>query len=104
MFPFIYRMQDFGDQTWLIIMSLAIAIATLCIFIRCGFRVVELSDGFNGKLANQQESFMVLEGLMMVIAAIALTIYNPGECFQGKWVLTNYSFRSSRKTKVDAET
>jgi predicted transporter len=80
----------------------ALAFATVCIFIRCVFRVAELSDGFNGKLANQQESFMVLEGLMMVLAAIALTIYNPGRSFQGKWASTNFSFRHGSKTESDS--
>ena len=73
------------------------AFSTLCIFIRCVYRVAELSGGFNGKLANQQETFMTLEGLMMVLAAMALTIYNPGRSFQGKWALVDFSFRRGGK-------
>jgi hypothetical protein len=79
----------------------------VCIFIRCVFRVAELKDGFNGELANQQASFMILEGLMMVLAVIALTVYNPGRSFQGKWVSMNFSFRhggsTSEASDVDAK-
>lgn len=55
--------------------------------------MAELSGGFNGELANNQATFMVLEGLMMVIAAIALTVYHPGRSFQGKWAQMKSSFR-----------
>jgi hypothetical protein len=46
---------------------------------------------------------MVLEGLMMTLAVIALTIYNPGKCFQGKWTEMNYNFRQARKEETDIE-
>ncbi|KAK3367408.1 putative RTA1 domain protein [Lasiosphaeria ovina] len=82
---------------------IAVVVATVCIFIRCVFRVAELSEGFNGKLANQQESFMVLEGLMMALAAIALTVYNPGRGFQGKWAAVNYSFWRSSTPASESE-
>ena len=59
----------------------ALALATLCIFIRSCFRVAELRGGFNGALANQQVTFMILEGAMIVIACIALTMAHPGLVF-----------------------
>lgn len=37
-------------------------VATLTIFIRCVFRVAELSEGFNGTLFNDEVAFMILEG------------------------------------------
>jgi hypothetical protein len=46
----------------------SIAIATFCIFIRPTFRCAELSGGFKGPLANQQITFMILEGAMIVTA------------------------------------
>jgi len=87
------------DISPLTIAPTAITVATVCIYIRCVYRVAELSGGFNGKLANQQESFMVLEGLMMVLAVIALTIYSPGRSFQGKWASMNFSFRHGSKAE-----
>ena len=63
-------------------------IATLTIFIRSCFRVAELQQGFDGKLANQQVSFMILEGAMTAIASIALTVAHPGLLFGAFWNLT----------------
>ena len=61
--------------------------ATLAIFIRSCFRVAELREGFDGKLANQQVTFMILEGAMVAIASIALTVAHPGLIFGSYWNL-----------------
>ncbi|KAI9731475.1 MAG: hypothetical protein M1835_003523, partial [Candelina submexicana] len=42
----------------------ALSLATLTIFVRSVFRVAELSQGFDGSLANDQVTFMILEGAM----------------------------------------
>lgn len=67
-----------------------LAVATLTIFIRSTFRVAELSGGFDGRLANDEVSFMVLEGTMVIIACVALTLCHPGLCFQGEWRAANF--------------
>jgi hypothetical protein len=67
-----------------------LCIATLTIFIRSCFRVAELSGGFHGPLTNNQVSFMVLEGGMVAMACLALTILHPGVCFQGEWRAVNF--------------
>ena len=64
---------------------LAIALATITIFVRSCFRVAELKGGFNGTLANNQVLFMVLEGAMVSIAAIAVTLLHPGPVFKDCW-------------------
>jgi hypothetical protein len=70
-----------------------LAVALLTIFIRSAFRVAELSGGFHGPLANNQISFMILEGAMIVIATSCLTILHPGVCFKGYWSSANFHFR-----------
>ena len=65
----------------------ALAIAVLTIFVRSCFRVAELQTGFNGKLANEQIPFMILEGGMIAIASIALTVWHPGLVFGAFWNL-----------------
>ncbi|KAK9350213.1 RTA1 like protein-domain-containing protein [Lipomyces doorenjongii] len=62
-----------------------LAVAIICIFARSVYRVAELSQGFHGPLANQQVTFMVLEGVMIFIAAGLQTFLHPGFCFQGSW-------------------
>jgi hypothetical protein len=79
-----------------------LSVATLTIFIRCCFRVAELSKGFDGSLANNEVLFMVLEATMVIIACIALTVYHPGICFQGEWRAANFKM-GKKKTSSDLE-
>lgn len=73
-----------------------LCLATLTIFVRSVFRVAELSGGFRGPLANNQISFMVLEGVMVVVATSCLTLLHPGICFQGNWSAANFSLQGRR--------
>lgn len=58
-------------------------VAFFFILIRSCFRVAELAHGFQGKLANEEIPFMILEGGMMIGAIILMTIFHPG-CYIGK--------------------
>jgi hypothetical protein len=62
-----------------------LAVATIAILIRSLFRVVELRDGFQSKLAGNEVAFMVLEGGMIVVATICLTVFHPGHCLGFSW-------------------
>jgi len=76
--------------------------ATACLFVRTVFRSVELSEGFSGKLANQEVEFMVLDGVMIILACLCLSIWHPGHGFGGRWNEAKFRFRNS-KNKVDQE-
>lgn len=67
----------------------------LAIFVRSVFRVAEPKGGFHSALANNEVVFMVLEGVMLVIALLALTILHSGICFDGQWNKTKWAFRKS---------
>ncbi|GFF26073.1 sphingoid long-chain base transporter RSB1 [Aspergillus lentulus] len=69
---------------------IGLTVATLAIFVRSVFRVAELREGFDGPLANDEVTFMVLEGAMMVIATLCLTVLHPGYCFGGYWDQTSW--------------
>ena len=60
----------------------ALSISTLCIFVRCVYRVAELSDGFDGRLAHIDWLFIVLEGVMVAIAVLVLNVFHPAVCFR----------------------
>ena len=64
---------------------LALALATLFILIRSSYRLAELQGGFNGKLANDEVTFMILEGPMIILAAVCLTGAHPGLAMRGLW-------------------
>jgi hypothetical protein len=71
----------------------ALSLATICIFVRSVFRVAELSEGFGGKLANQEVTFMILEGAMIVVACLSLTVLHPGIVFEKYWEKIRFSPR-----------
>jgi hypothetical protein len=60
----------------------ALSISTLGIFVRCVYRVAELSDGWNGRLMSNEPLFIVLEGVMIVISVLVLNAFHPGFCFR----------------------
>ncbi|KAH8821984.1 RTA1 like protein-domain-containing protein [Xylogone sp. PMI_703] len=63
----------------------ALGAAVVLILIRSVYRVAELQQGFNGPIANDQVSFMILEGPMVFLAVLAMTVLHPGIAFGGKW-------------------
>ncbi|KAI9726216.1 MAG: hypothetical protein M1828_001890 [Chrysothrix sp. TS-e1954] len=77
--------------------NIAIAIATLAIFIRCVYRVAELQGGFDSSLANNETIFDVLEGPMIMIASLALTVYHPGYAFQGQFGVAAWKQHGKKK-------
>ncbi|KAJ5778801.1 sphingoid long-chain base transporter RSB1 [Penicillium odoratum] len=76
-------------------------LATITIFIRSVFRVAELNGGFHSSLANNEILFMILEGAMIVIAILCLTVLHPGVCFDGQWNQTKWKFRRSIDSEMD---
>ncbi|KAL5045006.1 hypothetical protein BDW71DRAFT_95074 [Aspergillus fruticulosus] len=86
-----------ASRTWVAFLSLQ-GLATICIYVRSVFRVAELSGGFDSHLANDEVAFMVLEGAMISIAAIALSTWgHPGVGFQGHWSKLNYPMFSKTR-------
>jgi hypothetical protein len=78
---------------------LGLAVATVTIFARSVYRCVELSGGFDGRLFVSEEGvFMVMEGVMLIIACSCLTFLHPAACFQGAWNEANFSLRSQEKS------
>lgn len=45
---------------------------------------------------------MILEGVMVVIASIALTLPHPGVAFKGYWVACNFPLRGSKIRELEA--
>lgn len=64
--------------------------------IRCIYRVIELCEGFGGKLANEEVPFDILEGPMIIIATLMLTVFHPGIVFRGGyWEASSWVIRTS---------
>lgn len=73
-------------------------LAILCIFIRCVYRVAELSDGWSGKLIHEEGTFIGLEGVMVLFAVYALHNGHPGVLLRGQTKAT-----SSAESPTEAE-
>jgi hypothetical protein len=79
----------------------ALSYATLAIFVRSIFRVAELSDGFNGPLANDEVTFMLLEGTMIITGMGVLAILHPGIAFQGVWAQADFVWWGEKKANKE---
>jgi hypothetical protein len=76
---------------------IGLSVACITIFARSVYRCAELSGGFHGNLFVKDEAaFMVLEGVMIIIACSCLTFLHPAVCFQGAWPELNFNFRTSK--------
>ena len=74
----------------------------MSIFIRCIYRVVELAQGFEGKIANEQVPFMILEGPMIMIAVLLMTFFHQGLVFRGGyWEASDWRIRPNKGSGKD---
>ncbi|KAF2463797.1 RTA1-domain-containing protein [Lindgomyces ingoldianus] len=59
----------------------AVVIAYIGILGRCAYRIPELTDGWGSDIMRNEVEFIVLEGAMIVISVLVLTVFHPGYCF-----------------------
>lgn len=87
----------------------ALALATILIFWRSVFRVAELAEGWSGDLIKRQDLFIAFEGVMVVVAVLALNVAHPAFCFATKGTAADdhkqrpESDRSSETEMVDRQ-
>lgn len=81
----------------------ALSLATLCIFIRSVYRVAELGEGWQGALIKNQNLFIGLEGVMVILACLALNAFHPGLCFREGYDISLKKVRSNQNKAGDAE-
>lgn len=76
----------------------ALSLSTLCIFIRCVYRVAELSKGWQGHLMKVQRYFIGFEAAIIVAAVYLLNIFHPGFCLGESLLPTAGPSRITGKT------
>jgi hypothetical protein len=74
----------------------AVIVAYIGIFVRCVYRIPELTGGWGSEIMRNEAEFIVLEGVMIVIAVGVLTVFHPGYCFPA---LGNTIGKKSRTTR-----
>jgi len=70
------RMSAFGWRLKAFFAGLVAAI--VLILTRCAYRVAELKDGYSGDMIRHEIPFIILEGVMIVLASMALMWGHPG--------------------------
>ncbi|CAI6333310.1 unnamed protein product [Periconia digitata] len=93
--PLYSQLRSSGNLKWF---QWSLAVATILIYIRCIYRVAELWGGFQSHLANDEVTFMIFEGPLIIIAVSAMAMFHPGRVF-GKelWVAAGKGVRSAEK-------
>lgn len=56
-------------------------LAYLTIFTRCIFRIGEMANGWGNSIMQDETDFIVLDGVMITIATLCLTVCHPGLVF-----------------------
>ncbi|KAF2787448.1 RTA1-domain-containing protein [Melanomma pulvis-pyrius CBS 109.77] len=59
----------------------SVFIAYICILVRCAYRIPELTGGWGSDLMRNEAEFIALEGVMIVLAVLVLTVCHPGIFF-----------------------
>lgn len=59
----------------------AIGFATITILIRCIYRLPEMAGGWGNPRMRNETEFLILDGMMIALASIALTVAHPGFMF-----------------------
>lgn len=75
----------------------AVMLAYLTIFTRCVYRIPELTGGWRSELMREEMEFIILEGVMIVIAVAVMTVFHPGYCFPA---LSNAVGKNDRMLKA----
>ncbi|KFY45245.1 hypothetical protein V494_01063 [Pseudogymnoascus sp. VKM F-4513 (FW-928)] len=57
--------------------------ATVLILIRSIYRVAEMAGGYDGKLMKDEITFLVFEGILIVVAVLLLLVFHPGAVMDG---------------------
>lgn len=60
----------------------ALGLATLCVFWRCVYRVVELGPGWDSPLMARQDLVIGCEGAVVVVACLLLNVFHPSLYFR----------------------
>ena len=78
-------------------------IAFTGILIRCIYRIPEMAGGWGGPIQRDEPSFLVLDGAMVLISMIALTVGHPGWAFKQLCKLPKSGSTAQTSVRIDTE-
>ncbi|KAI5951681.1 RSB1 [Candida jiufengensis] len=71
------RYQELRNRKYFNYMPLIILISSICIYIRCIYRVIELSEGWRGFLITHEPFLLTLDGLMVFCSCLIFVPFHP---------------------------
>lgn len=77
----------------------SLVVSVVLILTRSVYRLIELQEGFNGALANDEMLFFALEGPMILVSCLLLTVFHPGLALKGNWSMKDFQSRMSQPEK-----
>lgn len=72
-------------------------VALLLILARTAARMVQLSSGLDSSISQSQVYIVVLDGALVLLAAVLLTIFTPGSAFGRAWGMTSPIKKKARR-------
>ncbi|KAJ5151172.1 RTA1-domain-containing protein [Penicillium canariense] len=80
---FFLRIKRLGQlkaftQGPLLLLTGAMVLSVLCIYVRSIYRTIELAQGWTGYLITHESYFIGLDGVMMIIAVAVFNVCHPG--------------------------
>lgn len=73
------------------------SVATIAMITRCGYRVAELAEGFNGPIWANEKEFMILEGAVLGVCITLITGCHPGLGFKGRFREASFAMKELTK-------
>ncbi|KAH7355407.1 RTA1 like protein-domain-containing protein [Rhexocercosporidium sp. MPI-PUGE-AT-0058] len=61
--------------------SWAVTVAFVGVFARSVYRIAEMATGWATPIMRDEPGFIVMEGFMILISVLTLTVFHPGYCF-----------------------
>ncbi len=86
--------------------GLLIAILTsyITIFLRCVYRIAEMAGGWRNRIMQDQVSFIILDGVMCIVAVYALNIFHPGFLFKQSYETLKVESEVASETQMGTVT
>jgi formate hydrogenlyase subunit 3/multisubunit Na+/H+ antiporter MnhD subunit len=79
--------------------GIAFIVAYFAIFIRCIYRIAEMSGGWGSEIMRDEISFLILDPTLVLVACSLLTIFHPGLFFPQ---MSNGRRRAEKSTPTTA--
>ncbi|KAI5923183.1 RTA1 like protein-domain-containing protein [Camillea tinctor] len=81
------------------IFMVVFSIATVLLILRTAYRIVNVAEGFESSIAQDETLFLVLDGAMVLIATVLLLTFFPARAFGQSWSQTS----ARRLSQVQAQ-